>query len=363
MNRINVRLGRRSYKILIQKDLDKLPRELKALNLGTDAVFVTNPVINSLFGNKLRKCLVKAGLRVKSAIMPDSEKAKSLKEIAKLLNILSTLDGKKKRLCIVAFGGGVIGDLAGFAASIYKRGIPYIQIPTTLLAQVDSAIGGKTAVDLLTGKNLVGSFYQPKFVYINIAFTKKLSRRDFNSGMAEVIKYAVIRDKQLFDFLEDNRGAILKRDENCLFEIVRRCAKIKADIVTIDEREEKAIRTILNFGHTVGHAIETATGYSNLYSHGEAIGIGMIVASRISNRMGYLSRGDLLKIEKAIRSFGLPTRLKKINIEKILKALAYDKKFIHGVTRFVLPTKIGKVVVKERIPQSLIHRELNRLAL
>ena len=363
MSAMTVRLEKRSYKIIIKKDLSSLPRKLKALDLGTDAVVVTNSVINSLFGNKLRKCLTKAGLRVKFAIVPDSEKAKSLKETTILLHTLSRADSKGKRLCVVAFGGGVVGDLAGFVASIYKRGIPYIQVPTTLLAQVDSAIGGKTAIDLPSGKNLVGSFYQPKLVYIDISFIKSLSKRNFTSGVAEVIKYGIIKDNRLFDYLEDNLNAILKRKENCLFEIIRRCAKIKADIVSKDEREEKAIRTILNFGHTVGHALEAATGYSVVYSHGEAIGLGMIVSSRISNRMGYLSMKDLSRIEDIIGRFGLPTKLKRLSIKRITKALAYDKKFIHGVTRFVLPVKIGKVIVKERIPEPLIREELNRLTI
>ncbi len=363
MGTIIVRLAKRSYKIHIEKDLNKLPLELKALDLGTEAAVITNLFINSLFGNKLRRALTKAGLRVKIANVPDSEKAKSLKEVIRLLGVLSRLDGRGKRLCVVAFGGGVVGDLAGFVASIYKRGIPYIQIPTTLLAQVDSGIGGKTGIDLPSGKNLVGSFYQPRLVYIDISFIKNLSQRDFTSGLAEVIKYSIIKDKQLFYYLEDNRDAILRREDSCLSEIIRRCAKIKAEVVSSDEREEKALRTILNFGHTVGHAIETAVGYSNMYSHGEAIAIGMIVASRISNRLGYLRKGDLLRIEKIIGCFGLPAKLNRLNIGRILKTLAFDKKFIHGVTRFVLPLKIGRVIIKEGISESIILKELSRLTI
>lgn len=362
MKAITIRLKERSYRIIIQKNLDKLSSQLKALRLGTDAVIVTNPLVNSLFSNRLRKCLTRAGLKINLAIVPDSEKAKSIKEAARLLRIVSKLDGKKKKLFIVAFGGGVVGDLAGFVASIYKRGLPYIQVPTTLLAQVDSAIGGKTAIDLPTGKNLVGSFYQPKLVYINTSFLERLPGRDFASGLAEVIKYSVIKDRGLFHYLGNNRDAILKRKKDYLVGIVGRCAKIKADIVSKDEKEEKAIRTILNFGHTIGHAIETAAEYSDIYSHGEAIAIGMIAASRISNRMGFLSKGDLLRIENMIGSFGLPTRLKKIGIKRILAALAYDKKFIHGVTRFVLPITIGEVIIKERIPEAVIRQELKRLS-
>ncbi len=363
MNPTIVSLGDRSYKILIENSLKMLPRKLKSLNLGTDAILITNPKINSLFGKSVRYSLKGSGLRVSPVLVPDSERAKSVKEAVRLLGAISKIDGKGKRLCVIALGGGVVGDLAGFVASIYKRGIPYIQIPTTLLAQVDSSIGGKVAIDLTTGKNLTGSFYQPRLVYIDISFIKNLSRRDFISGMAEIIKYGIIKDKALFNYLRDNRSAILRRETKALKEIIARCAKIKADIVSKDERERKSIRTILNFGHTAGHAIETAFGYSGFYSHGEAIGLGMIVAARISNRMGHLSVADLLKIEEMIGSFGLPTKIKRVDTRKIMRSLAYDKKFIHGITRFVLPVRVGRVIIKERIPEEMIRQELNRLSL
>lgn len=362
MEPIIVRLGDRSYKILVEKNLGKLPRELKALKLGTDAAVITNPKINSLFGKKVMSALKGSGLKLRPVLVPDSEKAKSLKEASRLLGKISKIDGKGKRLCVIALGGGVVGDLAGFVASIYKRGIPYVQIPTTLLAQVDSSIGGKVAIDLAAGKNLTGSFYQPKLVYADISFVKRLSGRDFASGMAEVIKYGIIKDRALFGYLHKNKISILRRDTKALLEIIARCAKIKADVVSKDEREHKSIRTILNYGHTAGHAIETSFGYSGHYSHGEAVGLGMIVAARISNRIGCLSGGDLLKIEDTIGSFGLPTRAKRINIGKIMRSLAYDKKFIRGVTRFVLPVTIGKVVIKERIPEGIIREELNKLS-
>ncbi len=362
MTAVFVRLGDRSYKILTEKNLDKLPRELKAINLGTDAAVITNPKIKLLFGNNLREVLKDAGLKARFILVPDSEKAKSLSEAVKLLTRISKIDGKGKRVCIVAFGGGVVGDLSGFVASIYKRGIPYVQIPTTLLAQVDSSIGGKAAIDLPAGKNLTGSFFQPKLVYINTSFLKKLSQRDFISGISEIIKYGVIKDKNLFRYLERNKKSILRRDMRSLSAIIKRCAEIKADIVSKDERERRSLRTILNFGHTIGHAIEAACGYSGLYSHGEAVGVGMIAASRISNRMGLISKKELSRIEKLIVSLGLPVYIKEVNVDRIMRSLAYDKKFIHGVTRFVLPVKIGKVIIKERIPYSVISEELNTLA-
>ena len=361
MASVSVRLGERSYIIAIENTLDRLPRELRRLSPGTEAAVITNPKVKSLFGKGVGNSLKKAGLKARFLLVPDSEKAKSLKEAMKLLALLSKMDGKGKRLCVAALGGGVVGDLGGFAASAYKRGIPYIQVPTTLLAQVDSSIGGKVAVDLPEGKNLVGSFYQPKLVYSDISFLKDLSTRDFASGMAEVIKYAVIKDRALFGYLERNRQKILRRDAGSLLEIVKRCAKIKAGIVSKDEREKRSIRTILNYGHTIGHAIEAAHGYSNAYSHGEAVGLGMIAAARMSQRLGIFSDGDVSKIEKLIGDFGLPVKMKKADMGKIMGSLSRDKKFIRGVNRFVLPVKIGRAVVKEAIPEPLIREEIKKL--
>lgn len=361
MTSIPVRLGERSYVIAVEKTLERLPRELKRLDLGTDAAVITNSKVKSLFGGRVENSLKASGLKVKFLLVPDSEKAKSLKEAMRLLTSLSGMDGRGRRLCVVTLGGGVVGDVGGFAASAYKRGIPYVQIPTTLLAQVDSSIGGKVAVDLPEGKNLVGSFYQPRLVYADISFLRGLSERDFISGLAEVIKYAVIKDKKLFVYLEQNRQKIIRRDAGALLEIVRRCAKIKAGLVSKDEREKRSIRTILNFGHTIGHAVEAAGGYSDAYSHGEAVALGMIAAARISERSGIFSAEDLSRTEELIGSYGLPTRLRKTDIGKIMRSLSYDKKFIRGINRFVLPAEIGKAVIKEGIPESLIREEIKKL--
>ena len=361
MASVPVRLGERSYHIVIEKTLDRLPGELKKLGLGTEVAVITNPKVKSLFGKSVDISLKRTGLKTGFLLVPDSERAKSLKEAMKLLASLSKMDGKGRRLCVAVLGGGVVGDLGGFVASAYKRGIPYVQIPTTLLAQVDSSIGGKVAVDLPEGKNLVGAFYQPRLVYSDISFLKHLSARDFASGISEVIKYAVIKDKTLFSYLESNRRKIQKRDADALLEIVGRCARIKADVVSRDETERKSIRTILNYGHTIGHAIETARGYSGAYSHGEAVGLGMMAAARIALRLGIFPKADLLRIERLLGDFGLPVSLKKTDIEKIMGSLSYDKKFIRGINRFVLPVKIGKVTIKEGIPESLIREEISRL--
>jgi 3-dehydroquinate synthase len=211
------------------------------------------------------------------------------------------------------------------------------------------------------GKNLVGSFYQPRLVYSDISFLKTLSGRDFASGLAEVIKYAVINDRKLFGYLETNREKIFRRDAGALIRIVGTCAKIKADIVSKDEKEKKSIRTVLNFGHTIGHAIEAAQGYSGAYSHGEAVGLGMIAAARISHRMGIMKSADLSRIEDMVEDFGLPVKLKKTGIAGIMKSLSYDKKFVRGINRFVLPVRIGKVTIREGVPGSMIRDEIRKL--
>lgn len=363
MDPIKVRLGDRSYKILVGKLLSPaFSAEMSRLDLGSDAVIVTNPKVKALFGRQVKRMLEKAGFRTRFSVVPDSEKAKSLGEAMKLLAAISDADGKGKRLFVAALGGGVVGDLAGFAASAYKRGIPYIQIPTTLLAQVDSSIGGKVAVDLPEGKNLVGAFYQPKAVFVDISFLYRLSPRDFRSGLAEAVKYAIIGDRAMFSRLEHGIGKIHKRDPGLLSYMVRECASIKAGIVSRDEREKKSIRTVLNYGHTIGHAIESAWGYSNTYSHGEAVSLGMIAAARISNRLGVLASAELSRIETVIAALGLPVRLKKTKTGKIMASLAYDKKFIRGVNRFVLPARIGKVIIKENIPEPIILKEIESLS-
>jgi len=362
MDPIMVRLGDRSYKILVGRSLSSFRQEIRKLNLGTDAAIVTNRKVRALFGRELESLLEESGARVLFIEVPDSEKAKSLKEASKLLKTLSTMDGKSKRLFVAALGGGVVGDVAGFAASAYKRGIPYIQVPTTLLAQVDSSIGGKVAVDLPEGKNLVGAFYQPKAVFADIRFLNDLSVRDFTSGLAEVVKYAVIKDKALFRLLESGSRKVIARDPKVLTSIVMRCAAIKAEIVSRDEKEKRSLRTVLTYGHTIGHAIESAWGYSNRYSHGEAVALGMIASARISHEMGLLKGGDLLRIERTIEGLGLPLRLSGSRTGKIMGSLSHDKKFIHGVNRFVLPTGIGKVEIKENIPEMLIRREIEKLS-
>jgi 3-dehydroquinate synthase len=357
MKIVKVGLKERSYRILIGSHiLESAGAYISGARLGKDAYVITNALIRKTYGGLLQKALVAAGLSVRFKCIPDTEKSKSLKLATALIEDIARYD-KKRQLCIVAFGGGVVGDLAGFVASIYKRGIPYVQIPTTLLAQVDSAIGGKTAVDLACGKNLVGAFYQPRIVISDVALLKSLAARQLANGLAEVIKYAVIKDKTLFAYLEKNRDRIFKRDLDALAYMVRRCSMIKARVVSADERECKGVRTILNFGHTIGHAIEAAGGYTG-YSHGQAVALGMLVACVISRQLGLLATSELHRIEDLIRQTGLPVAIGRIPLNSIINAHYRDKKFTGARNRFVLVKAIGNAIVRQNVPFEIIRQAI-----
>ncbi len=356
MKKIKVNLSENSYSIFIGRFLiNELCNSLKRLKLGNLPVIITNPRINALIGSNLRGAIVKSGFKsVKTCIIPDSEKSKSLDTATRVIKFLVKTENFKNPF-IIALGGGVVGDLAGFVASVYKRGLPYINIPTTLLSQVDSSIGGKVAIDIREGKNLIVSFYQPKFVLLDLSFLKSLPTRHIKSGIGEVIKYGVICDRGLFEYLERNYAGILKLKPDDIERIIYKSVLIKSRIVEEDEKEKKGLRTILNFGHTIGHALEAATDYSGPYSHGEAVSFGMVCAADISERLGFCSSELKVRLESLLSVFGLPTAIKKVNINKLMKSIILDKKFIHGKTRFVLPVKIGEVKVVEDVPLRMIE--------
>ncbi len=357
ISRVAVNLKHNSYNILIGHDiLGKFPQFIRTLGLGRDAVIISHSSLERLYGIKLSASLKKAGYSVKFFNVPEGESSKSASCAMRLLEAISVYDADKK-IFIVALGGGVVGDLAGFVAAIYKRGVPYIQVPTSLLAQIDSSIGGKTAIDLKTGKNLVGAFYQPKLVVADTGSLKTLDERQRRNGLAEAIKYGVISDAGLFGYIEANHRKFLQGNSDVLNTIVCRCAKIKAGVVSKDERETLGIRTILNFGHTVGHAVEAAGGYGR-YQHGEAVALGMRVAARISVGLRLLSSSQELRINQLITSVGLPEKIKGVPLAKILGLMQHDKKFTAGHNRFVLAKKIGQAVVVKDIPQSLITQAI-----
>ncbi|MCX5713341.1 MAG: 3-dehydroquinate synthase, partial [Candidatus Omnitrophica bacterium] len=314
--------------------------------------------LSKKYGVVLIDALKKAGISVKVRIIPDSEKAKSLAQAWSLLEDIAVFS-KCRRVFIVAFGGGVAGDLAGFVASVFRRGIPYIQVPTTLLAQVDSSIGGKTAVDLETGKNMVGAFYQPRLVVSDTNFLKSLSARDRRSGLAEVIKYGVIKDRRLFSFLEGNLREVLELKDKALIFIVTRSSGIKAEIVSRDEKEDMGLRTILNFGHTIGHAIEAAGKFMR-YNHGEAISLGMLVAADISLDLKLIKLSDFTRIQKLFKKSGLPVEIKGLKLNDIIKAHYHDKKFVGARNRFVLLEGIGKARLQDNVPEEIVRRAVER---
>jgi len=358
LKKVRVGLKDRSYDIVIGPKLfQKIGILLKSVKIGKDAVVITNRRLFAMYGRKLESVLIRSGFNVMFEFVPDSERAKSGEVALDLLNRITNRD-QYKTIFLVALGGGVVGDLTGFVASIYKRGIPYIQIPTTLLAQVDSAIGGKTAIDLPAAKNLAGAFYQPKIVISNVSILKSLPERRFRSAMAEIIKYGIIKDKQLFSYLEKNYDKVLKGNEKALEYVISRASKIKSDVVSKDELDNKGLRIILNYGHTAGHAIEAASSYSGLYDHGESVAIGMAIATDIAVEMELLHRNDAERIVALIERCGLPVFAKRLSAQKIYAALGHDKKFIGGKNRFVLPAGIGRVKTVKGVPENIVKNAI-----
>jgi len=311
---------------------------------------VTSPRIRRHWGGALTKSFSRAGRRIEILQMPDGERSKKLSQLEKLAaNLIKR--GADRRSVILALGGGVVGDVAGFLASVFMRGVPVVQLPTTLLAQVDSAIGGKTGVNLASGKNLIGTFHQPLAVLVDPDVLATLPEREYRSGLFEAMKYGVIRNPAIFEFMESNRDSLLARDSAVLESLITACIWVKADVVGADERESGE-RRILNFGHTLGHALEAETGYKKLL-HGEAVGWGMIAAALI----GYvMDRTDALTAQRIIAmvlAYG-PLPKFKAQGRQILKRLLADKKTVGGVPHFVLATGIGKVEVVRDVPERII---------
>ncbi|MCK9432003.1 MAG: 3-dehydroquinate synthase [Candidatus Omnitrophica bacterium] len=361
MRRVKVELGKRSYRILIGGGIfNRFGRYLETLRPGTDAFIVTNALLKKKYGQRIIQTLSQSGFNYRFKLVADSERSKSLETAGSVIRDLAEFD-RKRSVFIIAFGGGVIGDLSGFVASVYKRGIKYFQVPTTLLAQVDSAIGGKTALDLDSAKNMVGAFYQPLLVFSETDFLKTLDRKQFSCGMAEVIKYAVIKDLRFFSFLEERYRKVMRGDRKTLESIIYFCSRVKSDIVSRDEKDLLGIRSILNFGHTIGHAIEVSSGYRG-YNHGQAVALGMSAAVKLSMLLGMLSEGEGRRIRELIKLYGLPVRMKKIALDKVVRAHYHDKKFSGGKNRFVLIKKIGKPEVVNNIALDLIKESIRSIS-
>ncbi len=343
MTHILVQTPSRSYEVLVERGLlrsaaaalrDIVPVELRLF-------VVTQLPVRKLSGSVLRKSFSKVGRTVEIVTMPDGERAKTLAQLEKLALKLIRL-GADRRSAILALGGGVAGDVAGFLASVFMRGIPVVQIPTTLVAQVDSAIGGKTGVNLKSGKNLLGTFHQPLGVLVDPDVLATLPEREYRSGLFEAMKYGVIRNPAIFELMEANRDVLLRREGALLETLITECIRVKADVVSSDERESGE-RRILNFGHTIGHALEAETGYEH-FLHGEAVGWGMIAAAMIGRGMQMTDSLTAQRIIGLVRAYA-PLPSVDVSSENIAKRLLSDKKTVGGVPHFVLPKSIGKVEV------------------
>jgi 3-dehydroquinate synthase len=343
LTRIPVRTSSRSYEVLVERGLlrsaSALLRELVPSH--AKAFLVSSPPILRLWGTSLTESFSDAGISLEVLEMTDGETSKRLSAVEKLAGKMVSL-GADRRSVVIAFGGGVVGDVAGFLASIFMRGIPVIQIPTTLVAQVDSAIGGKTGVNLVSGKNLMGTFHQPLAVLADPEVLSTLPDREYRSGLFEAMKYGVIRNPQIFDLMETHREALLRRDGELLERLIVECVQVKADVVSADEREGGE-RRILNFGHTIGHALESATKYKH-FLHGEAVGWGMVAATLIGEGLKITDPGAAQRIIAMVLAYGsLP--VVQVDGKRILTLLQSDKKTMGGVPHFILPTAIGKVDV------------------
>ena len=356
LKRMIVGLGERSYPLWIGGGiLSRLPEALHEANFPRKVAIVTNPVVQSLYGSTVSGELTEAGYETHCIVLPDGEEHKTWLTLQTIFDGLIA-QGYDRHCGLIALGGGVTGDMAGFAAATFLRGIPYVQVPTTLLAQVDSSIGGKTAINHPQGKNLIGAFYQPRHVHIDVETLKSLDAREFSTGMAEVIKYGIIRDREFFDWLLKHRQALQKRDTETLISAVKKSCQIKANIVEVDEKEG-GLRAILNLGHTFGHAVENLSGY-NTFRHGEAVAIGMMVIASISHRLKLCSADDVAAIRNLLRAFDLPVTPPPYPLDAYLDAMMRDKKVQKGTLRLVLNKGIGDCLVQEIADPAVLFAEV-----
>jgi 3-dehydroquinate synthase len=358
MRTVTVPLGHRSYPIYVGAGLlSSLGRFSAKMELARRCAVITDDRVAPLYAKTAGAALRSSGFEPLLISIPHGETSKSLKMVQTVCDQLAAHRLERKSF-IVALGGGVVGDLAGFLAAIYLRGIPFVQVPTTLLAQVDSSVGGKVGVNLKAGKNLVGAFHQPRFVLCDLSTLDSLPLRELRAGLAEVIKYGIISDAALFARLERDLPRLLRRDAKTLGDVIARCCELKAGVVRQDETDT-GVRAILNFGHTLGHAIENISGYGK-YLHGEAISIGQIAAAKLSVQLTGLSPADALRIEKLLLAAGLPgaIKLSAAARSRLLAAMRLDKKVSDGQVKFVLARSIGRVEPGQNVPPALLEKVL-----
>jgi 3-dehydroquinate synthase len=355
MESLSVALGERSYPIHIGPALIDSSALYAPHLSGGRAAIVTNDVVGALYLSRVRKALEHAGASVVQVMVEDGEHAKRWQNVDSICDVMLEARCSRDTL-LVALGGGVVGDLAGFVAAVYQRGIPFLQVPTTLLAQVDSSVGGKTAINHARGKNMIGAFHQPRAVIADVAVLDTLPERELQAGLAEVIKHGLALDLGFAEWLEGNIEKLLARQRDALIYAVRRCCELKARIVAEDEREAGK-RALLNFGHTFGHAIEGATGYG-AWLHGEAIAAGMVMAAELSARLGLISGRDLERVRRLIRRAGLPIAGPALSVDTMLELMAVDKKAARGKIRFVLLESIGRSRVQGDVEPELVRKAI-----
>lgn len=355
MKVVDVKLGRRSYPIYIGPGLLEHAELLKRHISGSQVMIVSNDVVAPLYLDRIMSSL--ASFEVHTKIISDGESQKSLAVLDSIFDSLLAVPCDRQTT-IVALGGGVVGDIAGFAAACYLRGVPYVQIPTTLLAQVDASVGGKTAVNHRLGKNLIGAFHQPSCVLADTEVLQTLKDRELAAGLAEVIKYGLIQDPPFFDWLQTHIEQLLRREEAALIYAIERSCINKASVITEDEREESGRRAILNFGHTFGHAIETGLGHGK-WLHGEAVSVGMMIAADLSNRLQWLAHEELVKIQDLLSRAQLPTRPpSQISTDDFIRLMAVDKKVRSGKRHLVLLQGLGSAVVTADYPDASLRAAL-----
>jgi 3-dehydroquinate synthase len=349
---LTVHLAENDYDIHIDSgSLSSLGLHCSQAGLTSRVAVITNAAVRNLYGATVCASLEQSGCTVALIEIPDGEEFKNAETLSGIYDALIEA-GLDRKSFIVALGGGVVGDVAGFAAATYLRGIPLVQVPTTLLSQVDSSVGGKTGIDHPRGKNLIGAFYQPRLVLIDVATLSTLPEREFRAGLAEVVKYGAALDREFFETLEQQADSILAHDQDCLIAVIRRCCEIKAQIVEQDEKES-GLRAVLNYGHTFGHAFETIAGYRQLV-HGEGVAIGMALAAQVSSVLKHCTAAEKDRIVALVNRFGLSTEPPATDREKLTAAIVMDKKSRNGTVSFICNQGIGQYAIKQLVPEELL---------
>ena len=350
---VDVNLGSRSYRIVVASGaLQSVGERLRELRLGSRAALVSDGAVMRLYGKTVVASLESAGFTVTTIDVPEGEAAKTLAVAEHCWDRLLTA-GLDRTSTVLALGGGAVGDVAGFAAATYMRGINFIQLPTTVLAQVDASIGGKTAIDHPLGKNMIGAFHQPRLVVVDPAVARTLPEREFRSGLAEIVKHGIVLDADYFAELERDLAPLAARDLGVLERIIGGSCRLKASVVERDEREAE-LRHVLNYGHTIGHALEAATGYTR-YAHGEAVSLGIVAEARLARRLGIADDETTTRQERMLETLGLPVRAPSIDVEPIVSAMARDKKAKDGRVPFVLAPRIGAFRIVYDVPTTDIR--------